>query len=141
MQKVNMSLRILFVGVISSLGLLGCASTPEGLKSNPDNKRVASTKVPYQLAFKRITEAIRECTPPNIVPIGQTINESRLYTDLKTATITLGASGFGTQIFQHLEITGHDESSTELVLFAATKPQAHLERYVRWAEGGTNCDV
>lgn len=124
----------------ASVLLVGCASSPEGLKSNPDNRRSAVVEVPYQLAFKRITETLRECTTGPLLPVGQVINDAHLYPDLKMGTLTLGASGFGTQIHQHLEVSAAGED-TQLVLFAAAKPQANLDRYARWANGGSSCGI
>lgn len=129
------------IGLLAITLLAGCASTPEALKENPENRKAITVAVPYQLAFKRITEGQRECLPQNFVPIGQVINDAQLYPDLKMATITLGASGIGTQIRQHLEIASKGENSTELVLFAGTRPQAFLDRYARWANGSRSCDV
>lgn len=119
----------------------GCASTPEGLKADPSNRKAVTVAVNYQLAFKRITEAHRECAPLQLLPVGQVINEAHLYPDMKMGTLTIGASGFGTQIRQHLEITASGNASTELVLFAGTRPQAFLNRYEKWAKGQAVCDV
>jgi len=127
--------------IACTLALVGCASTPEGLKANPDNRKATTVPVGYQLAFKRITETLRECSSSPLLPVGQSLNEARLYPDLKTGTLTLGASGFGTQIFQHLEINAANESSTELVLYSAAKPQANLDRYARWASGNSSCEI
>lgn len=128
------------ITIAALLSLYGCASTPEGLKANPDNRRATTVQVPYQLAFKRITETLRECSSSPLLPIGQVINDARLYPDLKTGTITLGASGIGTQIHQHLEVSAAGEA-TELVLYAGARPQANLDRYKRWANGNPSCDV
>lgn len=129
------------LGLLATALLAGCASTPDGLKANPDNRKATTVAVPYQLAFKRITETYRECAMSPLLPIGQLINEAHIYPDLKTGTLTLGASGFGTQIHQHLEIAAKGETSTELVLFAGIRPQAFLNRYARWATGSASCDV
>lgn len=120
--------------------LMGCASSPEGLKSNPDNRRAVTVQVPYQLAFKRITETLRECSSGPLLPVGQVINDARLYPDLKQGTLTLGSSGFGTQIWQHLEINAAGEE-TQLVLYSAAKPQQNLDRYARWASGSASCEI
>lgn len=120
--------------------LAGCATSPEGLKSNPDNRRTATVQVPYQLAFKRITETLRECSSGPLLPVGQVINDARLYPDLKQGTLTLGSSGFGTQIWQHLEINAAGDQ-TQLVLFSAAKPQQNLDRYARWASGNSSCEI
>lgn len=129
------------LGLLASAMLSGCASTPDGLKANPDNRKATTVAVPYQLAFKRITETHRECAMSPLLPIGQVINDARLYPDLKSGTLTLGASGFGTQIHQHLEIAAKGDSATELVLFAGIRPQAFLDRYARWANGNPSCDI
>ena len=129
---------IVLLGVLL---LSACASTPQGLKSNPENRRSATVPVPYQLAFKRITETQRECASSPLLPIGQVINDARLFPDLKTGTLTLGASGFGTQIHQHLEVTHKTDSSSELVLYSAARPKQNLERYARWAAGNASCEI
>lgn len=133
-------MKICTIGLLTAAILAGCASTPEGLKANPDNRRATTVQVPYQLAFKRITETLRECSSSPLLPIGQVINDARLYPDLKTGTLTLGASGIGTQIHQHLEVNGAGEA-TELVLYAGARPQANLDRYARWANGNASCEV
>lgn len=131
----------LMISLAATALLAGCASTPEGLKSNPENRRAVTVQVPYQLAFKRITETYRECAMSPLLPIGQVINDARLYPDLKSGTFTLGASGIGTQIYQHLEIAAAGDGATEIVLFAITRNQQSLDRYVRWAGGDRSCTL
>lgn len=132
--------KLALLTITASSILAGCASSHEGLKANPDNRRAVSVQVPYQLAFKRITETLRECTSGPLLPVGQVINDARLYPDLKQGTLTLGSSGFGTQIWQHLEINAAGDD-TQLVLFSASKPQANLDRYARWASGSASCGI
>lgn len=59
------------VAALAALVLAGCASTPEGLKSDPANRVTTVVGVPYQLAFKRITETERECAMSPLLPLGQ----------------------------------------------------------------------
>lgn len=139
MQEVG-DMRVFATAAACAALLSGCASTPEGLKANPDNRRAATVPVGYQLAFKRITETLRECSSSPLLPFGQVINDARLYPDLKQGTLTLGASGVGTQIWQHLEVNAAGDE-TQLVLFSAAKPQANLDRYARWANGSTSCEI
>jgi len=134
-------MRSILISAMATLAIAGCASTPEGLKTNPENKKTAVVPVNYQLAFKRITETYRECAMSPLLPIGQLINDARLYPDLKMGTFTLGASGFGTQIHQHLEISAAGEQSTEIAVFAAVRAQQNLDRYVRWAAGNASCEL
>lgn len=76
-----------------------------------------------------------------LLPIGQSIADAKLFSDLKLGTLTLGASGVGTQIYQVIEVQGLDNGKTEVVLFAKVKTQAHLERLKRWASGSLSCDI
>ncbi|MBH2008222.1 MAG: hypothetical protein I8H71_00845 [Xanthomonadaceae bacterium] len=69
------------------------------------------------------------------------IRDGRLYPDLKMGTLTLGSSGVGTQIVQHLEVNWASDGSAEIVLFAKLNRNEHLRRFAKWAQGNPSCSI
>ncbi len=118
----------------------GCASTPSGLML-PENKMSFVVNEPYQLVFKRINEANFECRHQPLLPVGQAINDTQHYPDLKEAKIVIGASGIGTQITQVISIKGVDEKTTNVSLYATSFGKERLlSRLKKWATGTSGCD-
>ena len=124
---------------LAALALSAC-STPADLKRNNPEAAVFTVNAGYQTVLKRIVDQHRECDMVPILPIGQAINDVQNYTDLRTAIITRGASGVGTQTHQVIEITETAPGKTEVKLFQRFRVAHWGKVYERWANGGTGCD-
>jgi hypothetical protein len=119
-----------------SLLLGACASTPQSLTSDPGNRRVARVAAPYQVAFKRVVEASRECFAPPL--FGRTSADATVYPELKQGTLVLGGGTIGAQIV--VEVSEATPGTSEVVVYAK-RPDAHLARIERWAGGDPRCDA
>lgn len=122
--------------------LLAACSTPGDLKSNNPEPAVFSVKAGYQTVLKRMVDQHRECAGGPLLPIGQLINDVQHYPDLRQATIVRGASGFGTQTHQVIEIRETAPNQTEVKLYQRWDGlRAKLGAlYERWANGGGGCE-
>lgn len=125
--------------VLAGALLAGCAMTPDGLKENPENKASFRAADGYQTVFKRIVDANRECAPVPLLPLGQVIADAQLFSDLKLGTLTLGASGVGTQIYQVIEVQEIAPSESLVTLYAAARRDGALARLKKWANGEKTC--
>lgn len=106
----------IFVATVAMV-LAGCASSPQGMRDDPEAKRSGIIKVNYQVALKRLNNWYRECVWGPLLPIGQSINEIVHLPELREASIVRGSSGFGTQITAVIELRGIDDQTTELTTY------------------------
>jgi hypothetical protein len=135
-----MILRSIAIALSTIMGLAACATSPANLKQ-PEYRSSVTVPQPYQLALKRIVEGDRECAPAQLVPIGQVISDVQNYPDLRMGTITKGASGVGTQIYQVIEVHEVDAGTAEIILFTKANRDKFLRRLERWSTGDTSCKV
>ena len=119
----------------------GCASTPNGLQSDPEALRVFNVSEPYQLIFKRLVENHQECSHTPLLPLGQSIFETNNYPDLRLATIVLGASGVGTQIYLSIEISEVSSNESKIKMWTKIRTDKKANQVKRIAEGGIGCDL
>ena len=120
--------------------LLTACSTPGDLKAGNPEPAVFKVKAGYQLVLKRIVDQHRECDGGPLLPVGQIINDVQNYPDLRTATIVRGASGFGTQTHQVIEIRQTVGDETEVKVFQRYRIAQAGVLYTRWANGGKGCE-
>lgn len=120
--------------------LLAACSTPGDLKAGNPEPAVFKVKAGYQLVLKRLVDQYAECAGGPILPIGQVINDVQNYADLRQATITRGASGFGTQTHQVIEIRETAPNETEVKLYQRFAVAKFGALYERWSNGGSGCE-
>jgi hypothetical protein len=123
----------------SAAVLVGCATSPQGMRSDDEAKRVFTVAAPYQLVLKRLVENHAECASGPLLPIGQVINDVQNYPDLRSATIVRGASGFGTQTHQVFDIRELTGNKTEVSFWMKIRTDHWAHEYQRIAEGGKGC--
>lgn len=119
--------------------LSACASTPGGLKDDPAALRSFEVQAGYQTVLRRLVEHNAECSGAPLLPIGQVIFDVQNYTDLKVATITQGASGFGTQIYLVMEMTETSPGVTTVKLWSKGPADRIAKVAKRVADGGKGC--
>lgn len=132
-------MRLLSIGV-AVLALAGCASTPGNL-AQPDNAASFELERGYQEALRDIAAGTRECPPPQFLPLGQQINDTQHYPDLREGRITLGASGVGTSITQVVDVKEIAPGRTRVTVYAQhpRTREVYVERAKRWAAGDMSC--
>jgi hypothetical protein len=123
--------------VLAALG--GCATSPQGMRSDESARRVFLVGANYQLVLKRLVENHAECASGPLLPIGQVINDVQNYPDLRAATIVRGASGFGTQTHQVFDIKETGPNQTEVSFWMKMRTDHWAREYQRIAEGGKGC--
>lgn len=121
------------------LAVTGCASTPQGLKDDPEAKRTFEVAENYQLVLKRIVEQNQECRAQPLLPIGQVIFDVQHYPDLKEATISSGASGFGTQIYYVINIHGSHTGGAQITTWSKIRTDEFAKHIAKIAAGGKGC--
>lgn len=119
--------------------LTGCASTPQGLKDDQEAKRAFVVPENYQLVLKRIVEQNQECRAQPLLPIGQVIFDVQHYPDLKEATISSGASGFGTQIYEVINIQGLPNGGASVTTWSKIRTDEFSRRIAKIAAGEKGC--
>lgn len=126
--------------LVAVLGLAGCASTPGGL-AQPGNAEVFELDMGYQEALRNIAAGTRECGPVQILPLGQQINDTQHYPDLREGRITLGAAGVGTQITQVVDVREVAPGRTQVTVYAKhpRTRAAYVAHARRWATGDLSC--
>lgn len=121
------------------LVLVGCASTPGGLRNDPEARRVMVLDVGYQTVLKRLVDWQAECVAGPLVPIGQVINDVQHYPDTRSASIVRGAMGMGTQIFEVIDLREISPGKTEMTFFAKASTDTRAAAKRRIAEGDSRC--
>lgn len=119
--------------------LAGCASTPGGMRTDADAKRVAMVEANYQLVLKRLVDHWAECGPQPVLPIGQAINDVQHYPDLRQASIVRGGQGFGTQILHVIDLRETAPGRTEMVTYTKVATDTFAARMMRVAGGASGC--
>ena len=137
-NQMEKHMRIAFAAVLVA-ALTGCAATPGSLKSDPSILRTFDVDAGYQIVLKRLVDQHRECTGGPLLPIGQVIFDVQNYTELKTATITHGASGFGTQIHLLTEITEPAPNKAHVKVWSYFATDRVVARIRKTAEGVEGC--
>lgn len=124
---------------LCALVCAGCASTPGGMRGDPDAKRVMVIEAGYQVVLKRLVDWNAECVGGPVAPIGQVINDVQHYPDMRTASIVRGAMGVGTQIFEVIDLREISPGRTEMTFYAKASTDTRAAAKRRIAEGAGRC--
>jgi hypothetical protein len=126
--------------VVAIIVLAGCASTP-GKLAQPENAETFELEMGYQEALRNIAAGTRECAPLQMLPLGQQINDTQHYPDMRQGRITLGASGVGTQITQVVDVQESEPGKTKVTVYAKhpRTRAAYARNARRWATGDMSC--
>lgn len=124
---------------LCALVCAGCATTPGGMRGDPEAKRVMIIEVGYQTALKRLVDWQAECVMGPLVPIGQVINDVQHYSDIRSASIVRGAMGIGTQITEVIDLREIAPGRTEMTFYAKASLDKRAAAQRRIAEGDSRC--
>lgn len=138
---MNCHLTKLLFCTATALLFTACASTPGGLRADQEALRTFTLDSGYQTILKRLIEHNAECAVQPLIPLGQVIFDVQNYTDLKTATITKGASGIGTQIYMVIELTEPTPGKTTIKVWSKIATDRNTKRVKMIADGATSCDI
>lgn len=125
--------------VAACVAMVGCASTPGGMRGDPEAKRVMIIEAGYQVVLKRLVDWNAECVAGPLVPVGQVINDVQHYSDARTASIVRGSMGVGTQIFEVIDLREISPGRTEMTFYAKASTDTRAAAKRRIAEGDGRC--
>lgn len=123
-------MRVASLCLLLCLLLLGCAGTPEALRSDVGARRVYVLPVGYQQALKNLVDQHQNCEGGPFIPLGQVVNEVSHYPDLRRASIVRGAMGFGRQIHLVIDLSEPGPGRTRMEIYALIG----LDNFARQAE-------
>lgn len=135
MQKILQRLSIL----MAALAMAGCASTPQGLKDDPQAKRSFTVEGNYQAVLKRLVENRQECRHQPLIPLGQVILDVHHYPELREGSIVEGASGVGTQIYVVITVKGDGQDQTTVTTWTKIRTDEFVEKIKKIVNGERIC--
>lgn len=117
--------------------LTGCvAGTPQQARLlGPEKRYTLEVDANYQTVYRRIADAARACYQTNLITASQIVNTD-LYTETRTATVSVGMYGIATQIYQVIDIRAIDDNRTAIdAVYTIGRPDQLGERMRGWATG------
>ena len=127
-----------------SFALAGCApATLQGLREKPAGQASFEVRQNYQRVYRTVINNARRCWQTGMVT-AQVVVQGDLYTDIRTAEITVALHGaVGVDTHLGIDIKAIEEDRTEIRVYYAMSGGARsakaIERWVK--DGATECSA
>lgn len=120
--------------VIAAL-LAGCAAaTPQEARELEGRTVHITVADDYQSVYRRIVDVERRCFQTNLITASQIVN-SDLYTDTRTASISVGIYGMSAAIYQVIDIAAEADATHITASFPLGDLEQWRDRISGWADG------